>query len=84
MRKSLMVLHLLRSAAQAPWLRLLTSDPPLKNAFDGARALAVAVTFAWLSRCRRLSKDYERSSAVSGTWIYVSMIQRMLRRLKPA
>jgi putative transposase len=41
-------------------------------------------TFAWLSRCRRLSKDYERSAEVSETWVYVSMIQHMLRRLRPA
>jgi putative transposase len=41
-------------------------------------------TFAWLSRCRRLSKDYERSPEVSETWIHVSMIQHMLRRLRPA
>jgi putative transposase len=41
-------------------------------------------TFAWLSRCRRLSKDYERSPEVSATWIHVSMIQHMLRRLRHA
>jgi putative transposase len=40
-------------------------------------------TFAWLSRCRRLSKDYERSPQVSETWIHVSMVQHMLRRLTP-
>ena len=34
-------------------------------------------------RCRRLSKDYERKTSSSETWIQVSAIQRMLRRLKP-
>ena len=34
-------------------------------------------------RCRRLSKDYERLTASSETWIQVSAIQRMLRRLRP-
>jgi putative transposase len=36
-----------------------------------------------LGRCRRLSKDYERRTSSSETWIQISAIQRMLRRLKP-
>jgi transposase len=38
---------------------------------------------ACLGRCRRLSKDYERLTTSSETWIQVSAIQRMLRRLRP-
>ena len=38
-------------------------------------------TFAWLGKCRRLSKDYEQLPAVSETWVYLSMIHLMLRRL---
>jgi putative transposase len=34
-------------------------------------------------RCRRLSKDFERQTSSSETWIQVSAIQRMLRRLRP-
>jgi putative transposase len=34
-------------------------------------------------RCRRLSKDYERRTSSSETWIQLSAIQRMLRRMKP-
>jgi putative transposase len=34
-------------------------------------------------RCRRLSKDYERRTCSSETWIQLSAIQRMLRRLRP-
>ena len=41
-------------------------------------------TFAWLGRNRRLSKDYERSTQVSETWVQVAMTKLMLRRLKPA
>jgi putative transposase len=41
-------------------------------------------TLAWLGRCRRLSKDYERSTDVSETMIKVSMIHGMLKRLAPA
>ncbi len=38
-------------------------------------------TFAWLSRCRIHSKDYERLPACSEAQIHLSMIQLMLRRL---
>ena len=40
-------------------------------------------TFGWLNRYRRLSKDYERLSCNSETWIKISMINLMLHRLKP-
>lgn len=48
-----------------------------------AKRWIVERTFAWLSRCRRLSKDYERSLAVSETWIRIAMIHHMVRRLQP-
>jgi putative transposase len=38
---------------------------------------------ACVGRCRRLSKDYERLTASSETWLQVSAIQRMLRRARP-
>jgi putative transposase len=38
-------------------------------------------TFAWLTRCRRHSKDYERSTASSEAMIYITMIALMSRRL---
>jgi putative transposase len=37
-------------------------------------------TFAWLSRYRRLSKDYEYLTPVSETLIVVAMIHVMARR----
>jgi transposase len=40
-------------------------------------------TFAWLGKCRRLSKDRERSTLSSETFIKLAMIQLMLNRLQP-
>lgn len=39
-------------------------------------------TFAWLGRCRRLSKDRERSVLSSESFIKLAMIQLMLHRLE--
>ena len=38
-------------------------------------------TFAWLSNCRRLSKDYEALPETSQAFIYLAMIRLMLKRL---
>jgi putative transposase len=38
-------------------------------------------TFAWLGKYRRLSKDYERNTSTSETFIKVAMIRLQLRRL---
>jgi putative transposase len=38
-------------------------------------------TIAWLSRSRRLSKDYEKLTETSATMVKISMIHMMVRRL---
>jgi transposase len=38
-------------------------------------------TFAWISRCRRLSRDFERYARTVAAFIRLAMIQIMLRRL---
>src|SRR5437763_2761554 len=41
-------------------------------------------TFAWLGRCRRLSKDREESVLSSESFIKLAMIQLMSHRLRPS
>lgn len=48
------------------------------------RRWMVERTLAWLSRHRRLSKDYEVLAQTSETFVYPAMMHVMLRRLKPA
>ena len=38
-------------------------------------------TFAWLGRCRRLAKDWERSIASAKAWVFVADIRPLKRRL---
>jgi len=40
-------------------------------------------TFAWLGKCRRLSKDYEFQPESSRAMIQWAMVRHMLRRLAP-
>ncbi|WP_074307204.1 IS5/IS1182 family transposase [Singulisphaera sp. GP187] len=41
-------------------------------------------TFAWLGRCRRLSKDREKSVLSSESFVKLAMIQLMVHRLEPS
>jgi len=40
-------------------------------------------TLAWLTRCRRLARDYERDVAYSEAWVQLASIHRMLKHLAP-
>ncbi len=48
------------------------------------RRWIVERTFAWICHNRRMSKDYERLPAMSGTFIYVALTRLMVRRLARA
>jgi transposase len=45
------------------------------------RRWVVERTIAWLTRNRRLSKDYERKTAYSEAMLYVASIRLLTRRL---
>jgi putative transposase len=40
-------------------------------------------TFGWLSKYRRLARDYEETTASSEAWIRIAMIHLMVHRLAP-
>ena len=54
-----------------------------KRTKKGTRTFSWIVerTFAWLGRCRRNSKDYERTAESSIAMIQITMINLMSRRL---
>ena len=63
------------------WRYGLEERPPRGTFQVLPRRWVVERTFAWLSQCRRLSKDYERLPQTSENLIYVAMSRLMLRRL---
>jgi len=38
-------------------------------------------TFAWLNRCRRLAKDWEKSTETAIAWVNIANIRLVTRRL---
>lgn len=46
-----------------------------------AKRWIVERTLAWISRCRRLAKDFERHARKAAAFIRLAMIRLMLRRL---
>jgi transposase len=43
------------------------------------RRWVIERTFAWLGRCRRLSKDWDKSIASAQVWILIAHILRVTR-----
>ncbi|WP_095082000.1 IS5 family transposase [Mesorhizobium sophorae] len=48
------------------------------------RRWVVERTFAWLGRCRRLAKDFERSIESAQAWVLIANIRMLTRRLARA
>jgi putative transposase len=66
------------------WLLSIVKRPDLPQFIVLPRRWVVERTFAWLGRCRRLSKDYEALPQTSEALIHIAMIRLMLCRLEPA
>ncbi len=71
-----------RPGGRGQWLRA-DQEPPVR--LPGFQLLprrwVVERTFAWIGRNRRMSKDYEFLPSTSETWVYLSMLRLMLKRL---
>jgi putative transposase len=71
--------------ALRPWrkvrLEIVRRPEGIKGFLWLPKRWIVERTFAWLSRYRRLSKDYEYHTQTSETMIRVAMIHLMIRRL---
>jgi putative transposase len=64
------------------WVRNDVVPEPIPAGFEVIRRRwVVERTFAWISRNRRMSRDYEFSAQTTEALIYVTMIRLMLRRL---
>ena len=67
------------------WLLEVVRRKPDSHRFEGLLLRwVVERTLGWLSRCRRLSKDYEERTESSEAWVHIAMIHLMLKRLQPA
>lgn len=62
-------------------LEIVKKNPQQRGFAVLPRRWIVERTFAWLGKCRRLSKDYEHNSKSSEAWIRLAMIHLMLKRL---
>lgn len=72
------------AANQVPYEVEISTKPEGEPKFKPLKVRwVVEQSHACLGRCRRLSKDYERLTSSSETWVQLSAIQRMLRRLAP-
>lgn len=69
---------------EAGWVLEIVAKPPNATTFVVLpKRWIVERTFAWLGKCRRLSKDYEHAIASSEALIRLALIGLMLRRLTP-
>jgi hypothetical protein len=62
------------------WLPAGAEPPMVPRLAVVPRRWVVERSFAWLGRCRRLSKDYEFLPATAAAVIHLAMIQLLVRR----
>lgn len=72
------------ATTKAPYQIEINMKPEGEQVFKPVKIRwVVEQAHACQGRCRRLSKDYERRTDSSETWIQLGAIQRMVRRLRP-
>jgi len=71
-------------AIQAPRLEIVRRPQKAKGFVVIARRWVVERTFAWLGRCHRLAKDWEKRLASSEAWLLIASIRRQMRFLAKA
>jgi putative transposase len=73
----------LREHSRGRWHMVISGPPPGATTFKPLPIRwVVERTFAWIGRCRRNSKDYEKRTDSSESMILISTMGLMLRRLK--
>ena len=65
-------------------LEIINKPKDIKGFTVFKRRWAVERTFAWMGRCRRLAKGYERSLASSLAWAQLAACRFMMRRIARA
>lgn len=74
----------LKEHSQGKWHMEISSLPPGAKEFKPLPIRwVVERTFAWIGRCRRNSKDYEKRTDSSESMVLISNISLMVRRLRP-
>jgi putative transposase len=63
------------------WVLEVVRRPEIRKFVVLPKRWIVERTFGWIGRARRLSKDYERLARHAESFIYLRMIELMLRRL---
>jgi len=64
-----------------PSIEIVKRPPGVSGFVVIARRWVVERTFAWLGRCRRLAKDWERSIASADAWTLIAAIRRSSRHI---
>ena len=75
-------LEIVQRRSRWVWVRTDVEPEPIPAGLEVIRRRwVVERTFAWISRSRRMSRDYEFLAQTTEALIYVMMIRLMLRRL---
>ena len=73
------IFYVIRTGCQ--WTDLPHDFSPWKSVYSQFLRWIVERTFAWLGKCRCLSKDYELMTKSSLSMLYLGMIRLVLRRI---